>query len=128
MDYVLNATDVAIEDDDKVLSICFFDSRIEPFKYVQLQKSWCADEQDKALHQDTSYLEVDDQSRAMYGAIASMSSGDCSLRIALHPEAQEKLRVGGEIKITLLCTKEVADLAFQKISMASAHEFDFQNS
>ena len=99
MAYQLEADHVYSFDDEDMVMVGFADDRVNPSRYVILQKSKTCAEQDRQLGLDQIHIEVEDQSRSTYGGIKSINLEDDQLIIAITQEARMALNIDGDIEI-----------------------------
>jgi hypothetical protein len=69
--------------EDDTHTVAFADSDRHPKQYVILQKSDVFDEQDRALHLDTYYVEICGQDTSFYGGIVECVLSEDQLKLAL---------------------------------------------
>lgn len=91
MDYLLTVRHLRIEDDGEVFILAMTDKEYDPQHYILLQKSLVPDQQDIDAGLDGIHIEIGDQSRSAYRAIA---------RIELRP-GQAQLVLTGDGKKTI---------------------------
>jgi hypothetical protein len=84
-----------------MVMIGFADDEHEPSQFVLLQKAKEYDEQDKRLGMDKIHIQVEDESRALYGGIRLISKEGEHLLIELEDAAASALQVNGHIEINL---------------------------
>jgi hypothetical protein len=101
MSYRFDASHVFAQDDGYMVMIGFADDEHEPSQFVLLQKAKEYDEQDKRLGMDKIHIQVEDESRALYGGIRLISKEGEHLLIELEDAAASALRVNGNIEINL---------------------------
>lgn len=101
MSYRFDASHVFAQDDGYMVMIGFSDDEHEPSQFVLLQKAKEYDEQDKRLGMDKIHIQVEDESRALYGGIRLVSKEGEHLLIELEDAAASALQVNGNIEINL---------------------------
>ncbi|MGI0120120.1 Imm10 family immunity protein [Zooshikella sp. RANM57] len=128
MTYCLNAMHTFVEDDGYTVIIGFSNDQFEPTKYVIIQQAKEYDDQDKNLGMDNLHIQVEDQSRSIYGGILEIAFENNHLTLSLDHNAQKQLKVDGNIKIKLpeKCKKN-SDILLEIIKVARKNSIPTKN-
>jgi len=97
MTYQFEASHIFLEDDGYAIIIGFANDKDAPSKFVLLQKPKEFDEQDKQLGMDKIHIQIEDESRAAYGGIKSISKNQDHVLIDLDSDTAAALEVEGTI-------------------------------
>jgi hypothetical protein len=101
MSYKFNASHLFLERDGQTEMVGFADDPLSPYKYVIIQRSISATKSEKDLGLDAINIQVEDESRSKYGGITAITVDDERLLISLNTDAQKKLQISGDIKISI---------------------------
>ena len=115
MSYLLNASHVFTGDDDYMTIIGFSNHKDNPEQYVLIQQAHTFDEQDRELGMDKYHIQVDDQSRSLYGGMRSVTYKSNRIVIELDKRAQNALHVDGSININLKNNHKEVDLVLKSL-------------
>ena len=99
MAYRFEAAHIFARDDGFVVTIGFVDSNTSPSQYLILQRQHKYDEQEERLGMDKIYIEIEDQSRSVYGGIKTISVEKNEFSFGLDSDASEALHIDGVIDI-----------------------------
>jgi len=125
MSYCFDASYVFVQDDGYMVMVGFADDEREPSRFVLLQKVKEYDEQDRRLGMDKIHLQVEDESRALYGGIRSISKKGGRLLIELESEAEAALQTEGEIDINLNPHPQLTAVLAELEKLASSEGIPF---
>ncbi|WP_244814033.1 Imm10 family immunity protein [Caballeronia sp. Lep1P3] len=87
------AGDVSYALEDGIHMLSLVDDPSSPHDYVIFQRGTDFDDQDRALGQDTYYVEIAENGVAGYGGVASISYRDRALEIRLEGNAKWRQRL-----------------------------------
>ena len=85
IDLEFDAATVSVSNQDGALTVGLVDEPELPDKYLLLQRSLAARDQDRSLGQDTYYFEISGQDTSGYGGIAKASLNPQSLLLEFDP-------------------------------------------
>jgi len=125
MDYLLIGQSMRLEHDASTFSLAFADDADAPRHYVLLQKSLMPDAQDIQLGLDGLHLEVDDQSRSAYRAIARIDLREDRARLFLTARGQAAL---GFASVTIAFTGADLRAVFGQLACIAEGEFPIKVS
>ncbi len=101
MNYKFFASHTFNEDDGFTAMLGFSDDQFEPSKFLIVQRAHEYDDQDIKLGMDNLHIQLEDQSRAYYGGVTSISVVANTLLLKLNHSAKSSLLVDGDIEIIL---------------------------
>lgn len=101
MSYNIDSAHMFFEEDEFLTMICFADDMNAPSKSVILQNSKEYDEQDRKLGMDKIHIQIEDQSRSLYGGIKQVSKNGEFISIELEDSAYDALNIDGDIRIEI---------------------------
>ena len=123
MDYLLIGQSMRLEHDASTFSLAFADCADTPRHYVLLQKSLTPGAQDIELGLDGLHLEVDDQARSAYRAIARIDLREDRARLFLTSQGQAAL---GFASVTIAFTGADLRAVFGPLACIADDEFPIQ--
>ena len=98
MPYCFDAIHVFTQDDGCMVMIGLADDELEPSRYVLLQRAHEYDAQDKKMGMDKIHIQVEDESRSLYGGINAIQVDNGAIRFSLSDEAKSVLSIDTEIE------------------------------
>ncbi len=101
MSYHFNASHLFLQDNDHLTLLGFADDESAPSQYVLLQKAKEHDEQDRQMGMDKIHIQIEDESRSLYGGIKRISKEGKHLLIELEEKALSALDIDGDIDISV---------------------------
>ncbi len=89
----------------------FSDDELAPKKFVILQKAHIYGEQDKKLGMDKIHIQIEGQSRSVYGGIRAIYTDGENIKLVLNDETRLALSVDGDIEVSTI----VDQTQFEKV-------------
>jgi hypothetical protein len=123
MDYLLIGQSMRLAHDADMFSLAFADKADTPRHYVLFRKSLAADAQDIRMGLDGLHLEIDDQSRSAYRAIARIDLREDRARLFLTARGQASL---GFASVTIAFAGADLRAVFGPLACIANDEFPIQ--
>ncbi len=97
----LRAAQAWVLHDDSFANLAFADSAEDPAAYIVITRTLTPTAINRRLRMDGVYVEIDDQGSSAYRAATGFALGRSELRIAISPDAYDRLGIEGDIVIEL---------------------------